>query len=171
MRPVNPVNVVYFNLQPPVLMQAGTDLIASLNDSSLIYTWRMNGSIIPGVNGPIFPFSQSGCYSVTATTMAGDSAISDTLCITVSGLTEVMKHEKLILAPNPGSGDFRFELPASFSNQDYVATVYNSQGKLIWSKEMQYTSSEAMIRIDNPGLYLVQLMQDGKIARGSVVVQ
>lgn len=170
MRPVNPVNVVYFNLQPPVLTQAGTDLISSLNDSSLMYTWRLNGSIIPGANGPVYPFSQSGCYSVTASTMTGDSAISDTLCITISGLTEVMKHEKLILAPNPGSGDFRFELPASFNNQDYDAFLYDSQGKQIWSAEMQYTAAEAMIRIDHPGFYLVQLMQDGKIARGTVIV-
>ena len=170
-RLVNPVNVVYFNLQAPVLTQSGTDLISSLNDSSLIYTWRLNGSIIPGANGPVYPFSQSGCYSVTATTMAGDSAISDTLCVSVTGLAELIKTEKLAVSPNPGSGSFYFTTPLSFKTGNCILSIYNATGRLVHSQVIQAGNPEAKFEISDPGMYMIRLQQDERSAAGMILVQ
>lgn len=165
-----PVHVGIASIAQPVITQQGMNLISSLNDSSLIYTWNLNGTPISNSNNPVYTYSQSGCYSITAATLGGNSLTSDTVCVSITGITEIQA-QNFYVNPNPGNGLISFSFPDKFNTNDFKLLVFNSAGIKI--KEMDYKSGQekiADLRKLPEGIYQLLIIQDNQIAKSSIII-
>ncbi len=66
------------------ICQGETALLSIQNyDNSLNYTWKKDGQTIPNTTGNTLTVSESGIYTISATNSCGNSAISNSITITV----------------------------------------------------------------------------------------
>lgn len=70
--------------------------------------------------------------------------------------------------PNPSNGLVRVEMPSEFTNTN--VTVYSNTGSLVSAKNM-VEANTFDIHISKPGLYLVNLENEGKLYQKKVVIE
>ncbi|HYV95569.1 MAG TPA: PKD domain-containing protein [Chitinophagales bacterium] len=103
------LNYVTVHATPPfpTISQAGYTLTSS---SATSYQWQLNSADISGATNQSYTIFQSGYYTV----VVGDSngcKNSSTLFILISGITDEMTEENILISPNPSDGHFIVELP------------------------------------------------------------
>jgi hypothetical protein len=84
---------------------------------------------------------------------------SNAVIVTETGLNEAAGNTTYLIKPNPGDGHFLIETPPTTMNLNFTVMVYNSQGRLVLTKETQPSETGISIDImDQPdGIYLVKL--------------
>jgi len=84
---------------------------------------------------------------------------SNAVIVTETGLNEAAGNATYLIKPNPCDGRFLIETPPATVNLNFTVMVYNSQGRLVLTKETQPSETGISIDImDQPdGIYLVKL--------------
>jgi len=84
---------------------------------------------------------------------------SNAVIVTETGLNEAAGNATYLIKPNPSDGHFLIETPPATVNLNFTVMVYNSQGRLVLTKETQPSETGISIDImDQPdGIYLVKL--------------
>jgi len=84
---------------------------------------------------------------------------SNAVIVTETGLNEAAGNAAFLIKPNPCDGHFLIETPPATVNLNFTVMVYNSQGRLVLTKETQPSETGISIDImDQPdGIYLVKL--------------
>lgn len=76
------VFIDYKYLPTPILSQNGNYIFSNVINNNYVYSWTLNGSIIPNADSSALMATQPGCYQLTITNAQGCSSNSNLLCIT-----------------------------------------------------------------------------------------
>ncbi|MEL6142379.1 MAG: YCF48-related protein, partial [Bacteroidota bacterium] len=84
---------------------------------------------------------------------------------------ETMMHS-LQVYPNPTAGLLTFELPENASREVVLLEVFDLNGRAVLKERLNgYSSMQADISTQAPGIYIVQLSGEGWIQNGRIVLQ
>ncbi|HOY06642.1 MAG TPA: right-handed parallel beta-helix repeat-containing protein [Saprospiraceae bacterium] len=114
------------NPAPPVITANGNVLSTVSNDA---LQWWLGGTPIPGATGPTYVPTETGTYTVQATTAAGCSATSAPYFFVVSGTVELSDSD-LTVFPNPVAGKTLFIHVSGQFRPDGFA-LFDARGRLI----------------------------------------
>ncbi len=142
----------------------GNDLTAS--PSGLTYQWLFNGNPISGANSMNYAILQDGIYSIVVT----DGICSDTSAtqnVVYMGLNSMISSEIKIF-PNPTHGKLTIEV----QNEQAKFELYDLNGKLLISKELNSKVTNLDLQNIAKGLYLVKIKDlENKIYMQKLVVE
>jgi len=116
------------NVPVPVLSVNGNQLVSSITGPPYTYSWLLNGTPVAG-SSSVFSFSQSGCYAVVVTDPGGCFAVSDTLCVSVTGIAGNDPGSSLVLFPNPASRSVVIDGPSAAGPVDLF--VFDIHGRVV----------------------------------------
>ena len=136
----------------------------SANNTGATYQWLdcddVN-SVIIGETGQSYTATVNGNYAVELTE---NGCVDTTSCVSITtvGIMENSFGNKLLVYPNPTSGNFSVDLGAAYENSQI--TIIDISGKLIDSKTI--TQSQTLnLSIEEPaGIYIVSIQTDDKKA-------
>ena len=144
----------------------GTPLTVETDANSPIYTWYLNGEILPETNSEYTP-SINGEYSVEITDSLGCEVSAYVTINNVSILEQVNK--KVSIYPIPASNQITID---SGNNKIKTAKLYTLEGKLI--KEKYFNSNLFIINKGQlgSGIYYIQLeFNDGPAQEHSIIFE
>ena len=156
----------------PTITQHGDTLVAN-GDSSVIYSWELNGGAIPGQHGVTLAISQTGNYTVIATDSAGCSNTSAIFPVTSVGIAEMVLAQNIEIYPNPANGQFILRVKA-LVGKDIKFTMFDAVGSKVMNTI--YTSAggqDISVNINQlaQGVYMLQLQVEGTTVTKKLVVQ
>ena len=163
--------IVYVNPVPEALLTVSGDTITATGGVS--YVWLQDGEVIPGASGPVYIASETGNYSVVATTAEGcsDTSALATVIVEVPQSISETDADLVYVYPIPASG----QLIVQWDTETEITHIelYNVSGSLC------YASGAVGIRILNiptehlpNGAYVLLLgSSGGKVMQQPVVVQ
>ncbi len=120
------------------------------------YSWQPIAATTPSVAN-VLP----GCYTLTVTDVNGCVKTASTCVAFAFGLTPLSSIGNLQLYPNPAQHQFVVKNTAS---KRYELTLYDSQGKLVYTLQSQEVLTEIPVDTFNRGIYLVKLNSEGEQA-------
>lgn len=173
-----PANGVRFklyqiNVTGPVIYTAGNSLAVSYPGVSI--QWHLNGVPIPGANDTIFTPTQSGIYTIIATTGSGCQMVSNPVLRTFSGLDEQANDKSINVYPNPGPAGQLINLQLHGLNTGpAVARLIDLQGRRLRSFELNITNPNEMLVLDSGGLpsgvYTIEIRSGNDILQERLVL-
>jgi GEVED domain/Secretion system C-terminal sorting domain len=173
---VNPLPTV--SLSAALLSQLYPGLTTSLfttsNPAGVIYSWKLNGSVIPGATSSALATNVNGLgkYKVTVTDING--CTNTTNEVELTGLSDT----RAFIYPNPTSdGRFQVRLYSGILSDNRNVIIYNSLGEMITKRELKTTSTYQEMDFDlgnmAPGVYIIKVIDrhDVKTAIGKLVIK
>ncbi|MBP6386166.1 MAG: T9SS type A sorting domain-containing protein, partial [Pseudarcicella sp.] len=154
------VSIVEKPLKPQLTLQY-QGLKASNENTT--YQWFNNGKIILDSTRQYLKNIESGIYSVR---------VEKNGCQTDSDPYEILSDDFPVnIYPNPSKGDFKVELPQTFS--EWTLKLFNPQGKNIFTKihENYFTNFENFnIKIDK-GVYLLKIITPNGTKSETIIIE
>ncbi len=140
--------------------------------SGLTYQW--DGPVDDATSAtPMAMGTSSTTYNVTITDAACGTTFTDAVdvtCFTVS--TENLVDDSFAITPNPSSG--QFFMTNEGSARDMVIQVFDLQGKLVYTDNMNISNGETKsMNLDklSKGIYLAKLSNENKVETHRLVIQ
>lgn len=175
-----PVNGVRFksvivDVTGPVVYQTGNDLAVSYPGVAL--QWYLNGAPIPGETDTIITPTQSGVYTVMATTSGGCQMVSNGVNRVMSGLTDNQHQEKgIYLYPNPVSSANQLNIALkNFSIGEKMIKITDLSGKLVKQFTLQISGSAEMAVLDitslTSGTYLLSIDDSTGVVQSTFIIE
>ncbi len=154
-----------------------TTLTANVSPAgSYNYTWFKDNIVIPGATSQTLTgidVNKLGSYTVSVTNTSGLPCTNTSTAFAVADSATT----KLFIMPNPNRGKFYVSYHSS-SNTNYMLTVYDTKGALIYQKQYNISSPYQLMEVNlafagRKGLYHLVLTGNGgkRIATGKVVIQ
>jgi hypothetical protein len=142
--------------------------VVSTDPFYVSYQWQLNGVDIPGAISPIYPTFQNGNYTVVVTDINGCTAVSNTLVVLLSSISEIASLNCMIY-PNPVTT----ELMVEATEQIDEINVVDLNGRIIFIKTK---ISHQKLKVDVSALaeatYFIQIKTtSGKTALKTFVKQ
>jgi Concanavalin A-like lectin/glucanases superfamily/Secretion system C-terminal sorting domain len=149
------------------VFQSGTSLISQQLNAS--YQWvdcNNNFASLPGQTAGSFTATANGSYAAIITK---GSCTDTTACFTITtiGIHENNLEAQFTIAPNPSNTTCLITAP---KGKNALYTLYDLHGRIILSKAFN-TSETLNTSTLNPGLYLVEVKNNGGIAIQKLIVQ
>lgn len=150
----------------------GSDSVVSVTGSYSTYQWFLNGDPIPGATGPDYNPLISGNYTVVVTDDDGCSGQSDVLDFSLPpssgvGINELDEILPFVVYPNPSNGQFQIEMDMK---ESYSVEVMNAIGQVVYMEKSE-NGNRSFIKVENNGMYLVQVVIEDRVYHKRVVVQ
>ncbi len=121
----------------PVITQVGNNITSTAANS---YQWYYNGAIISGATSQTYPATQDGNYVVVVSNSSGCEASSDTLLVTVTGVTAFETVNSLNIYPNPYTESTSLQLTLA-DNAMVTMEVYSTIGEKVQTLTAQNYSA------------------------------
>jgi hypothetical protein len=158
--------------------QIPTPTITKVNDTlfsspGVSYQWwSVDSGIITGATNYYYLPTQDGNYFVIVTDINGCQGASNTI---ITGVTELtVSNGQLTITPNPNNGTFSITLPLTIT-KDFSIHIINPLGQTTYNKQTAISNGQQTIdvQIENAvkGLYLVEVVNGGKVYRGKFMVR
>ncbi len=164
------ITIVLVNPLPPVpiIMTVGGNLFSSANSGN---QWYLNHTMINNATDSVYSFSQPGCYTVVVTDSNGCSAMSDSVCIIFTGISEKNGSDKIRISPNPNGGVFTIYFGEVISEM-YDVMIYDAIGRLSF-QESKLTERSVRIDLENlaTGIYIVRMNNGENIYSNKLVLK
>ncbi len=142
------------NLSAPVVSQNSNQLTST---SATTYQWLLNGNPISGATSQNYTATQTGNYSVQITDGSGCSATSQSVLITVLGISAITSNNIFSIYPNPAHS----QLYVICQNQlegNVTVGIYNMLGQKLHEENV---SNRVQISLDvsnlSSGVYFVKM--------------
>jgi len=146
-------------------------LTATSNPVSATFNWYKDNVLVSGVSGNTITvdYDHAGLYKATVSDPLTDcSNTSNIITIKDSIRTNVFVY------PNPNQGSFIVRLPAGSITGNYLISIYDNKGALVYNNTVRFAYEEARLNLNNmsSGLYMIQVRTiDGEeIRTGKVVI-
>ena len=133
--------------------------IGSVSGGTTTFT-DLNPPVAPNVYYVINAvFNGDACSPTLGKTTAFEGSKSNILNQTGIGTPELPWRGRVLLYPNPSTGNFRIEVP---TDEEYQVVIYNAVGKRLLVRSYMDT---AEINLENvaEGLYYVEIQQEGSV--------
>jgi hypothetical protein len=173
---VNPLPTVTLSSAPLSQLHPGltTTLFATSNPAGVSYSWKRNGTVIPGATTSTLLIDVNGLGKYTATVTDINGCISTTSELEITGLPSM----RLFIYPNPSpNGIFQVRLFSAIGNDTRTITIFNAAGARIARKEFLTTGAYHETTFDlgkvAPGVYMVEVKDrhTNKTATGKLIIQ
>ena len=138
-------------------------IINLVNGDSLIYStnlsvqWYYNGSMLSGETDTLLVAQSNGDYYVEVTDTNGCSNISDTMTVTIPGVSEISE-DQIVVYPNPTQNNLVVQWG---NNKVNAVEVVDLLGKILISKSVRQNS---ITKLDlsglSEGVYYVKINTD-----------
>ena len=142
----------------------GTVLTAS---EGVAYQWYFNGVIIDGATEQNYTPLEEGNYSVEVTNDEGCLDRSNEQFVSITAVENNVFSNSVHVFPNPSTGEFNIDFNNEIT-ESFSIELFNNLGELIMHKE--FTGSNAQIRLDQTGIYLLIIRQGGSAAYRKVII-
>jgi len=96
--------------------------------------WYFNRNVFQGATGQSFEAVYHGDYSIIVTLNGCNSAMSNTINVVVTGITDAVKAQKVEVFPNPNNGHFTLYLTTS-SKQEFNLRIVNNLGIQVYERK------------------------------------
>ncbi len=157
---VNPLPSISLTASPLIalLPNQTTTITATVNPPGGAFVWSLNGSLIPGVTGPVLgPININGIglYRAVYTDMNGCVSTGATIAI------GAQHSNHLWVYPNPNTGQFNVRF---FNQTGETATlkVFNSMGQIVYTQSLPLgvAYSNISVNLGNvpAGIYVVKIV-------------
>jgi hypothetical protein len=173
--PLNGVrNKIYqIDVSGPVVYEVGNSLAVSYPGVSI--QWHLNGVPIPGATDTIFTPTQSGIYTIVATTPTGCQMVSNPCLRVFSGLDGVDKNKNISVYPNPGNAGLMINLQLHGLNTGpALVRMIDLQGRQLRAFELNITNPNEMLVLDPNGLpggvYTIEVRSGNDILQERLVL-
>lgn len=162
---INPSPVVTITSQGSTTFCRGDSVLLSATTGLLNYQWYSYGNIITGATSESMVVKNRGRFKCVAQNAQQCAANSNIIAVHVPCIPLGPNHQKieningpdlteLIISPNPGNGVFEIFSPPG------ILKIFNSTGKLVYSKELLEIENNFDISGFADGIYFVQLKAD-----------
>ena len=142
---------VIVNVSGPTVYQIGNDLVVSY--PGVTVQWYLNGVPIPGATDTIITPTQSGIYTVLATTGSGCQMISNPVLRTFSGDEEIENESSFSVFPNPLAAGQQVQLLVkNFTIGQQVINITDVTGKLVKSYTIHLHEPTEHLAFDLSGI-------------------
>jgi hypothetical protein len=153
-------NDTAFQVPSVTLQFTYPNLVATSNVPNAVYTWYENGAVITGVTGNTYTPQNNALYEVVVNEYYGCES-SATYQMTNVGLDEHATTDATLF-PNPSTGTVTVFSGADV-NADYRLEVRDVVGNVVY-EQLQFRSGMQLdLATLSPGIYLVNLIGDGRI--------
>lgn len=158
----------------PVIYSVGNDLAVSYPGVSL--QWYLNGVPIPGATDTIITPTQSGVYTVLATTGSGCQMISNPAFRTFAGQAESVSSSSISLYPNPATSDQQLHLLVqNIKTGQQMIKITDITGKLVKSYPLDTHNATEHLVLDisglQAGMYHLSLSNSSESIQESFVIK
>lgn len=138
----------------PVITQSGDTLTSS---SASNYHWLMNDSLITGANSQTYIATQTGNYQVEVNGGVGCNAQSNTITVTVLGLTDLSESSSLIVFPNPANEQLHVSVQSQTTAINELQ-IFNALGQNLMRLDMG-NKTDAVLNIEGlaSGIYYARI--------------
>jgi hypothetical protein len=155
----------------PTITQSNDTLFSS---PGVAYQWWSTDSgIIAGANNYFYIPTQAGNYFVVVSDTIGCQGASNTIITAIAPLS-FGEGLGVRCSPNPNNGSFTITLPTTVT-KDFSIHIINPLGQEIYNKQTAINNGQQTIdvQIENAakGLYLVEVINGGRIFRGKFIVK
>lgn len=133
---------------PDPVIEVNGDVLSI--DPYEVIQWYLNGAPIDGANSPTLEITESGNYSVLASTESGCQATSDE--VAVVGVNEI-EGIQFSLFPNPAQD--KTTLNFTDKNKQYSFEIFDIAGKLVMSRDVVQGTYELDLSSLSPGNYQI----------------
>ena len=166
-------NVIVY-VSGPEIYQIGNDLAVSYPGVSL--QWYLNGTPIPGATDTIYTPTQSGVYTVMATTGGGCQMISNPVNRTMAGMAETEAGSSFSIYPNPVNADRQLQvLVKNFSTGQQVINITDISGRLVKTFTIDLHNPTEHLVFDitglNSGIYQFSISNSSGIQQNSFIIK
>jgi PKD repeat protein len=142
------------------------------------YKWYYNGTTIAGATGRTYvAVSKTGVYMVAVADNSGCYSYSDTVRISMTGITGIEDHDlfkSLVLFPNPSSGTFFLKLENNQTGK-LLVRIFNQNGKKVFDKEFNKTEDKFVQQIDisdeSIGIFVISLYINGQFTSTKFIIE
>jgi hypothetical protein len=156
----------------PVITQQADSLVSSYATAN---QWFFNDTLIVGANNSHYRPTKSGLYKVLATDAFGCQLSSNTINVTITGLTEQMAEEiKLRVSPNPNKGRFNLSFQVTTKSDLWVDILDATGNKVFTANQADFIGSyskEINLAQVSSSLYLVRIQHNKKIYLKKIIIQ
>ena len=165
---------VIVDVSGPLVYQVGNDLAVSYPGVSI--QWYLNGAPIPGATDTIITPTQSGVYTVMATTGSGCQMVSNCISRVMSGLTDNQHQEKgIYLYPNPVSSANQLNVALkNFTTGEKLIKITDLSGKLVKQYPLHIFGSAEMAVLDitslTSGTYLLSIDDSTGVVQSTFII-
>ncbi|MBK0403310.1 T9SS type A sorting domain-containing protein [Adhaeribacter sp. BT258] len=149
----------------PTVTRAGFTLTSS---SATGNQWYKDSNLITGATAATYTATANGNYTVIVTANGCASAVSNPVSILNTGINEAETRLELSVYPNPSAGLFNLAFP---ENQVYELVVTDLAGKVIRKQVATGGANQLNLQGTAKGVYLLQLLSEGKTATRKLVIQ
>ena len=149
-----------------VMCQGNQSTLVAVSNSSYTYQWTKNGVDIPTGTSSSLTVTETGDYAVKVT-LGGTTKTSSTRSFTVdicTGLSDLKKGEFTVF-PNPAKNLIFLNYPDGSVSR--IALI-NQQGKVVMKSHERI--NQMNVAGLAPGLYLIQVLVDGKSLTKSIII-
>ncbi|MEO8147331.1 MAG: SBBP repeat-containing protein [Bacteroidia bacterium] len=154
----------------PTIIQSNDTLFSS---PGVAYQWwSVDSGIIAGANNYYYIPTQGGSYYVIVTDTTGCEGASNTIIIT--GINSPLERGRgCVITPNPNNGTFTITLTSSIT-KDFSLRITNPLGQTIFNKQGAIGKGQQVVDVNMDGtakgLYMVEVVNGGKVYRGKVII-
>ncbi len=124
------------------------------------YQWLLNGNTIPGATASGYTATATGSYSLLVTDANGCTAVTDTLNVTLVGISDpALGFIGLSIYPNPARGEFKL-LTEQPITQSLTVSIFDMYGHRFTQQYMPSLGHEVAFDINgySAGNYLVEVV-------------
>jgi len=172
------------NPAKPIVSQTGNTLTCSATASS--YQWHLSGTAISGATNKTHTATQNGFYKVEITDANSCKSMSDSMSVTLSGISELTNNQLLItISPNPFSSSATLVIASAAKQSPAVGsdcfgrsslamtfTMYDLLGRIVLQSAItnsQFTISRNGL---SNGMYFYQVKNEREIiGKGKLIIQ
>lgn len=143
----------------------GEDIFDGFQITGYVLAGVSDGKSLPGspyINDPdiwLLTLDENGCWNGDC----GEYIVIDSDSTTLTSVAEAPAPASARLYPNPSRGLVTLELPARAIHRPYEATVSNLQGQVLSRFRVRGPETTLHLAGFAPGIYLVQVFQDGQV--------
>ncbi len=123
---------------PSVSVSVNGDTLSAYNATS--YQWYLNGIEINGAQNSIYIAPVTGSYQVQVTDTNGCTALSNSIQVTATGITEIVS-EDFKVYPNPVELE-RWNLECGSNMIGHTLEIFDASGRMVFSEEIRNCKSE-----------------------------
>ena len=162
------------NVTGPLIYIAGNSLAVSYPGVSL--QWYLNGVAIPNATDTIYTPTQSGIYSVIATTGSGCLMMCNSVNRVLSGINNNENEASSIqVFPNPSSGNNILNvLLQNAKTGSNIIRVIDITGKMVKQIPIYISTKDEHLLIDlnelSKGVYTIQMNVESKEIQSKIVL-
>jgi len=154
----------------PIISQNGNLLTSTVEN---YYQWYFYDTLLNGANNQNYTVINQGTYFVEVTNQYGCSAISDSIYVLISSLSDLQTSNNVLLYPNPTSG--LISLSFNVKNESNVnIKIFDNLGQLMYNKAYKNVNNRFLENIDlsefKKGIYSISINVHNKIFTKHIVV-